>query len=91
VRRWAVLFENKKETHMDFASRESKIRQYVHIRALLKHLPSGSTQPSLSAKDSGIFTQSLTKQLSRSQAEKWRRYAGSENGRADCASRTELS
>lgn len=66
---------------MDFGSPEQRLRKFIHVEALLKHMnfapPTDLAVPAVST----ASTQQLIEDVSRSQADKWRRYAQSGNGR----------
>jgi hypothetical protein len=75
---------------MDLRNHESQIRFYIHRGALLKHVADVTRLvPDRSGSES--FVRLLIAATSLSQAEKWRKYAESENDRRNCPSRVELS
>jgi hypothetical protein len=62
---------------------EQRIRQYVHVDALLKHFATRREQRGEARMYSPVSTQELIEQVNQSQADKWRKYAQSEDGGSD--------
>lgn|GEM_PF-3627177 len=76
---------------MLFTDCEERIRRYVHVEGLLKHLALNVSH-SLKAKAcAAVSTEKLIQCTSRSQAHKWRKYAQSENDGPDRSPRPNAS
>lgn len=68
---------------MDLTGSEQHLRKFIHVEAVLKHM--NLAAPTALAVDavSTASIQQLIEDVSRSQADKWRRYVQSGNGGPD--------
>lgn len=76
---------------MRFIDWAEHARRYLHVEALLKHVAPIQMRQEAGKTFSAISTQKLIEYVSRSQADKWRRYATSENGGPDRSLRLNAS
>jgi hypothetical protein len=76
---------------MSFLDWEERIRRYVHVEALLKHVVPSTAHNADGKVFSAVSTQKLIEYASRSQAGKWRKYAQPQNGGCDRSPRIDAS